>query len=156
MGNKISLRDVKVDDLQILFEQERDPVANLMAAYPSKDEESFMSVWKNKIRDKNGPIIKAITCDQGLAGSIECWEKDGKWLVGYWIGRDYWGKGIGTAALRQFLMHLEMRPLYAYVGNHNKASIRVLEKCGFTISGHGTFFSEVHGHDIKETIFICK
>ncbi len=61
---------------------------------------------------------------------------------------------MATAALQEFLIQLKIRPLLAYVANHNKASIRVLEKCGFTISSHGTFFSEVHGHDMEETIFI--
>jgi RimJ/RimL family protein N-acetyltransferase len=75
-------------------------------------------------------------------------------LVGYWIGKEYWGRGIATAALQEFLTHLKMRPLHAYVAKHNKASIRVLEKCGFKVSRHGNFFSEVHGRDIEETIFI--
>jgi RimJ/RimL family protein N-acetyltransferase len=137
------------------FEQERDPIANRMAAYPAKDEASFMSLWKNKIRGEDRALMQTILCNECVAGSIECWEKDGKWLVGYWIGREYWGKGIATAALRKFLGHVKKRPLHAYVSNHNKASFRVLEKCRFTVLGRGTFFSEVHGHEIEETVFVC-
>jgi hypothetical protein len=36
MANTILLRDVIKDDLEIFFEQERDPVANLLAAFPAE------------------------------------------------------------------------------------------------------------------------
>jgi RimJ/RimL family protein N-acetyltransferase len=87
IANTISLREVQEDDLKILFEQERDPIANRMAAYPAKDEESFMTHWMNKIRDENRIFIRTILYNESVAGSIECWKKDGKWIVGYWIGR---------------------------------------------------------------------
>ena len=46
--------------------------------------------------------------------------------------RALWGRGIASEALAEFL-HLEQsRPLYAGVAPHNIASIRVLQKCGFT------------------------
>lgn len=34
----------------------------------------------------------------------------------YWIGKEYWGKGIATNALRGFLKHVTIRPLYARAG----------------------------------------
>ena len=52
---------------------------------------------------------------------------------GYWIDREYWGKGIATKALSRFLCQVTERPLCALVARHNTASIRVLEKCGFAI-----------------------
>lgn len=58
--------------------------------------------------------------------------------VGYWIGSAYWGNGIATAALAAFLQQVQMRPLYAHVAKHNRGSLRVLEKCGFTIIGEET------------------
>ncbi len=54
---------------------------------------------------------------------------------GYWIGREYWGKGIASAALADFLDVVEDRPLHARVAKHNAGSIRVLEKCGFARCG---------------------
>ena len=62
-------------------------------------------------------------------------EKSGEREVGYWIGREYWGKGVATRAVSTFLGHVKTRPLYAHVAKDNIASIRVLEKCGFKISG---------------------
>lgn len=60
--------------------------------------------------------------------------------VGYWIGVEFWGRGIATEAVRQlttlaFARHPELRRLYAmpYVGN--AASARVLEKAGYTREG---------------------
>lgn len=52
-------------------------------------------------------------------------------LKSYWIGKQYWGKGIATEALLNFLPKLKVRPLYARAAKENPASIRVLEKCGF-------------------------
>ncbi|HEX9687861.1 MAG TPA: GNAT family N-acetyltransferase, partial [Thermoanaerobaculia bacterium] len=61
----------------------------------------------------------------------------GERLVGYWIGKEYWGRGVATRALSKFLGHVKTRPLYARVAKHNVASIRVLEKSGFIVSGEG-------------------
>jgi RimJ/RimL family protein N-acetyltransferase len=64
--------------------------------------------------------------------------RSGQREVGYWIGSEYWGKGIATRALAAFLEHDRTRPLHARVAKHNVASVRVLEKCGFTVIGEGT------------------
>jgi RimJ/RimL family protein N-acetyltransferase len=66
------------------------------------------------------------------------WERDRKRLVGFWIGKPYWGKGVATWALRAFLGVIEARPLYAHVARHNGGSIRVLKKCGFTFCAEQT------------------
>jgi RimJ/RimL family protein N-acetyltransferase len=51
--------------------------------------------------------------------------------VGYWLGREYWGRGAATTALCDFLKVERQRPLHATVASHNIGSIRVLQKCGF-------------------------
>jgi len=48
------------------------------------------------------------------------------------------------------------RPLYAYVATANVGSIRVLEKCGFTLLGHETEFDERLGEKIEEALFVLK
>ena len=40
-------------------------------------------------------------------------------LVGYWIGRRDWGRGIATRALALFLERVTTRPLYAFVAVNN-------------------------------------
>ena len=66
-----------------------------------------------------------------VAGNVGCWTQNGQRLVGYWIGKEHWGKGVATQMLSLLLRLVADRPSYAYVARHNVASIRVLEKCGF-------------------------
>src|SRR5688572_690909 len=72
--------------------------------------------------------------------------------VGDWIGREYWGRGVGTRALSQFLDDVRTRLLYARVATHNVASLRVLEKCGFTISGRYDRSSNAGGAQVEELV----
>jgi len=121
-----------------------------MAAFPSRDRESFMAHWAKILGDAT--IDKqTILYDGQVAGNIVCFEQSGERDVGYWIGKPYWGKGIATEALSAFLGQVKPRPLYARVAKHNIASIRVLEKCGFTITGEDTF-SEEGGQVMEEFI----
>ena len=127
----VSLRDVLDDDLPILFEHQLDPAATAMATVPSRDREAFIAHWE-RIRADDSVVLKTIVADGQVAGNVVSWQHEGERLVGYWIGRDHWSKGIATAALAAFLQVVETRPLRARVAEHNIASIRVLEKCGFT------------------------
>lgn len=121
-------------NLPIFFEQQLDPDATAMAAFPAKDRESFMAHWA-KIMADDSNILKTILFDGQVAGNIVSWEQSGEREVGYWIGKEFWGKGNATKALAAFLGHVKTRPLYAHVAKHNIASRRVLEKCGFRMFG---------------------
>jgi RimJ/RimL family protein N-acetyltransferase len=127
-----------------------------MAAFPARDKDDFMSHWKIKILAVENNFKKTIIFNGHIAGNLLCWEQDGKWLVGYWIGQEYWGRGIATSALKEFLQFFNIRPLYAYVSKNNIGSIRVLEKCGFTTENDEKSFSKVHGHDVEEVLMVCK
>ena len=130
MNTNVVLRDVIESDLPIFFEHQLDEEAVKTAAFPSRDSDSFMAHWA-KIRRDEKNILRTILFDGQVAGNIVSWEQDSEQWVGYWIGKAYWGRGVGTAALRVFLEQVKTRPLYAYVAKHNIGSIRVLEKCGF-------------------------
>src|SRR5207248_2088714 len=114
------------------------PESSRMAAFPSRDHEAFMAHWARCLADKM-VVVQAILFGGRVAGNIVCWDRSGERTVGYWIGREFWGRGIATAALSQFLDLVKERPLVACVAKHNVASLRVAQKCGFTISGEGTF-----------------
>ena len=129
----VTLRDVALRDLRVFFAHQLDEEATRMAALPSRDEPAFRQHWETKVLGDGTVTKKTILSDGEVAGNILAFERDGKLLVGYWIGRAFWGKGVATAALAQFLEHVKTRPLHAYVAKHNVASIRVLEKCGFAI-----------------------
>ncbi len=129
--NKIQLRAVVESDLPILFEYQRQPEATQMAAFPARDRAAFMAHWKKILSDES-VVAFAVVVDGAVAGHIGCWIQEGERLVGYWIGKEYWGQGIATQALALFLRRFETRPIHAHVARHNVASIRVLEKCGFS------------------------
>ena len=151
MTDNVLLRDVFASDLPIFFEQQLDPVANQMAAFPARDREAFMAHWAKILADKSN-ILKTILYDDRVAGNIVSWEhpdEGSEREVGYWLGREYWGRGIATQALSLFLDHMTTRPLYAYVAKHNLASIRVLEKCGFTIIGEDKWSSGTLGEEVE-------
>ena len=129
---RVWLRDVLDSDRPIFFEHQRDPEANRMAAFPARDHEAFAAHW-DKIRGDSSNILKTIVFEGKVAGNIGSWVAGDKRLVGYWVGRDLWGQGIATTALKEFVGQVKTRPLHGFVVKHNTASIRVLEKCGFAV-----------------------
>jgi RimJ/RimL family protein N-acetyltransferase len=130
MDDRVSLRDVEDGDLEQLFEHQREPEANRMAAFPPRDRDAFFAHWaRTRVNPSN--IMQAVIVDGQVAGNMMSWEHDGRRLVGYWIGSAYWGRGIATRALVLFLRQLTDRPLHAHVAVGNVGSIRVLEKAGF-------------------------
>lgn len=148
------LRDVLAEDLEIFFDHQMDPLANQMAAFPARTKEVFLNHWRMKILGNETAFRKTILVDGAVAGHILCWEQEGKRLVGYWLGQKFWGRGIATTALLEFLNVMSERPLFAYVAGQNVGSIRVLEKCGFTLYEKGKIFSSVHGREIEEFLMV--
>jgi len=59
--------------------------------------------------------------------------------IGYWLGEEFWGRGIATDALIAMTHHVfanyDVCRIYAYVFEWNRASARVLEKAGYTLEG---------------------
>jgi RimJ/RimL family protein N-acetyltransferase len=151
MANEVHLRDVTENDIPVFFEQQLEPEANRMAAFPARDRESFMKHWARILNDEN-VYKKTILFNGRLAGNIVSFEQFGVRAVGYWLGKEYWSKGIATQALSAFLGHVKERPLYAYVAKHNIASRRVLEKCGFTLYSEDSLFSGASGDVVEEFI----
>ena len=132
---EVSLRTLKDDDLPILFSFYSDPVSVAMAGMPPRDEEAFYA-HRAKTMANPSNVLLGITVGGELIGDIGSWpDEGGQRRLGYWIGREYWGRGIATAALTAFLGELTERPLYADVLRTNVGSLRVLQKCGFAVVG---------------------
>jgi len=131
------LRDVVETDLPVFYDQQLDPESTRMAAFPPRNEWTvFLAHWKTKVLADPANRAQTIVWNERVAGYIASWPDEERRLIAYWVGREYWGRGIATAALAEFLGHERARPLHAFVAAHNMGSIRVLEKCGFTrISG---------------------
>jgi RimJ/RimL family protein N-acetyltransferase len=151
MINHVILREVTEADLPIFFEHQLDPDANRMAAFPARDRNAFMAHWAKILSDET-LITKAILVDGQVAGNIVSWAQFGEREVGYWIGKEYWGKGVATRALAAFLGDISARPLYAHVAKHNIGSRRVLEKCGFIICGEDRLLADASGEQVEEFI----
>ena len=150
----VLLREVTQADLPIFFAQQRDSVANYMAAFTVKypaDHDAFTARWARILSDdtiQTGTILY----NGQVAGHVVKFEQSGELEVSYWLGRDYWGKGLATQALSAFLRDLTMRPLYARAVKDNLASLRVLEKCGFTVCGHAKDYANARGEEVEEVI----
>lgn len=154
MTSTVRLREVMAGDLEVFFEQQKDPDANYMAAFTAKDpsdRDGYMGYW-TKVLDDESITWRTILYGDDIAGSVLRFEQFGKPSVSYWISKEYWGKGVATEALRQFLRLVETRPLYARAAKDNIASIRVLEKCGFVLSGEEKGFANARGEEIAEVV----
>lgn len=155
MAPKLLLRDVVEDDLTILFEQQKDTQANFMAAFTAKeptDRSAFIAHW-NRIMADPAVLIKTITVNGQVVGHVLRYEELGRLEVSYWIGKEYWGRGFATQALAVFLDHCEpARPIYARAVKDNLGSLRVLEKCGFSIIGEEKGFANARGAEVDELI----
>jgi RimJ/RimL family protein N-acetyltransferase len=134
-GPVVTLRPVEDADLPILYAHQADPEAAAMAAMPSRERAAFDEHWA-RIRLAPATMIRTVLAGGIVAGNVLAWRADdGATLVGYWIGREQWGRGVASAALAAFLEELSTRPLWATVALDNPASRRVLAKCGFVATG---------------------
>lgn len=100
-----------------------------------------MRHWRTNILGSAVAVSRTIVFDGQVVGNIGAWtDADSRERrLGYWIGREFWGQGIASAAVAQFLAFESFRPLTAHVARHNLASIRVLEKSGFVRAGDDAF-----------------
>jgi RimJ/RimL family protein N-acetyltransferase len=127
------LRAVTPEDMDVHFAQQAEPEAIAMAAVPAREREAFDAHWQKALADPQN-LVLTVEVDGAVAGSALSFVKDGRRMVGYWLGREWWGRGIASEALGRLLDRLsDERPLFATVVTHNPASRRVLEKHGFTV-----------------------
>ena len=148
------LRNVTESDLPIFFEQQLDAEANHMAAFTAddpSDQEAFRAHWTRILLDETVTTRTIVVLGQ-VVGHVLKYEELGRPEVSYWIGRDYWGRGIASLALATFLAQVRARPLYARAARDNLASLRVLQKCGFVRSGESRGFATARGCEIDEVL----
>jgi RimJ/RimL family protein N-acetyltransferase len=127
----VGLRPVRREDIEVFYEHQLEPAATAMAGFPSRGREAFFAHWERTLVRPDARVM-TITEGDAVAGNIGSWADDGRVLLGYWTGSAHWGRGVATAAVREYLAaHEPRRPVYAYVAATNGASVRVLEKCGF-------------------------
>lgn len=144
----VELRETIEDDLPILYAFQADPEASAMAAFPSRTWPAFVE-HQAKIAADPAATVRTILADGSVVGSIGSWAGGDERDLGYWIGREYWGRGFATAALLAFLQVDMTRPLWAHAAENNVGSRRVLEKAGFVEERR-----EIGDDGVTEGIFV--
>jgi RimJ/RimL family protein N-acetyltransferase len=152
MGAEVYVKRVEDGDVEAFYQHQADPQATRMAAFPAREREAFAAHWAT-LRADPAIITETIVAAGQVAGNVVSWEQSGERLVGYWIGRQFWGRGIATRALQLFVLQVRSRPLYAHVAAHNVASMRVLQKCGFRETAVGEPPAVADGDGVAEVVF---
>lgn len=132
----IRLRPIVEADLPTFYAHQADPKVAAMAGFTPRDHDAFYLHWRTKVLADPSSSKHAVLADGALAGNVLGFDRGGKRLVGYWYGKEHWGRGIASEALRQFLLLEKQRPLHAWVIPSNAGSMRVLEKNGFQSGEH--------------------
>jgi RimJ/RimL family protein N-acetyltransferase len=148
----ITLRDVESSDLEAFYQQQLDPEAIRMAAFVSEDPKNktaFAAHWA-EILDSAQITNRTIVADGRIAGHIAFFPQEGNLEVTFWLGREFWGRGLATEALNRMLQLVADRPILARAAADNVGSIRVLQKCGFQIVGKNRDFANGRGEEIEE------
>ena len=158
-SGRIVLRPWRESDAAALYKYASDPEVGPRAGWPPHEsiEESLQVIrtifhsdttWAIVLKETGEPLgaMGYMSSDDNLLPS-----REGEPLVGYWVGRPYWNRGICTEALQLMLDHIrrttEIRSL---IGSHfmdNPASGRVMEKCGFIPTGETCVDKTLAGSD---------
>ena len=151
----IKLKPTKVSDLDILFQFQLDKEGGYLAAFTPKDptdKSAYLSKHKKLIADPT-VNIQTILFDNVIVGSIAKFVMEGDTEITYWIDRNYWGQGIATKALIEFLSIETSRPIYGRVAFDNFGSQKILEKCGFLKIRVDKGFANARQTEIEEFIY---
>jgi len=157
----VTTRPLEHDDIAAVYALQHDPKGAAMAGVEGEfvAEDVFKENMKALIgKGEEAAFIFAIMAAGEMAGYIVCLQgPSGKWQVSYWLDQRFWGRGIATAAFRQLLERLPAnilnQHLYAAVIDSNAASVRLLEKFGFTAFKQRDFLSAAHGEMKRQTLF---
>lgn len=152
---KITIRKTELSDLDTLFQFQLDKEGGFMAAFMPKDptdKSSYINKHTQLLKDptvNNHSIIRETV----VVGSIAKFIMEGDAEITYWIDRKFWGQGIATKALQDFLQIELTRPLFGRVAFDNFGSQKVLEKCGFVKIGEDKGFANARQAEVTEFIY---
>lgn len=163
---KVSLRKYQESDIPRLVELGNNKaVSRYLLRFPYPYQESDAKFWIAHVSQlDSGTCSRVIENDKGefvgAVGATRC--ENGMAEIGYWIGEPYWGQGLASAALAKFIGHcfqqLGYKKLFATVLDPNKASMRVLEKCGFQEEGvqqEQQVCKDGKRHDVHRFVICC-
>ena len=153
--SNITLTETEEDDLNAFFLFQLDKEANYLAAFTSKDPNDKAAYIEKYTKHLADPAIhmRTIRVNGVIAGSIAKFIMENEAGITYWIDRNFWGQGIATTALSDFLKIEKIRPIYGHVAFDNYGSQKVLEKCGFVKIGMDKGFANARQTEIEEYIY---
>ena len=154
-NNNITLTKTEKEDLELFFQFQLDKEANYLAAFTSKDSNdktAYIEKYSKFLSDpeKN---LRTIRVNNEIAGSISKFILEKEAEITYWIDRKFWGQGIATAALQNFLKIEKIRPIFGRVAFDNYGSQKVLEKSGFIKIGKDKGFANARQEEIEKYIY---
>ncbi|MBF9219889.1 GNAT family N-acetyltransferase [Hymenobacter sp. BT662] len=148
----VTLMETAKEELGTFFKFQLDQEAAHLAAFMPKDTNDKAAYIERYTKYLADPTIhmRTVKVDGVIAGSIAKFMMGGEAGITYWIDRKFWGQGIATTALRDFLKIEHTRPLHAGVAFDNYGSRKVLEKCGFVQTGTDRGFANARQAEIEE------
>ncbi len=154
-GN-ISLRPMREDDVPALFENQLDGTAQHLAAFTddrtARDGDAFRQKYRNILAD-DAIVSRVVEIDGEVVGSVATFPIEGDLELTYWIRKDWWGRGVASAAVAALLDEVAVRPVYGRVVQDNVGSVRVLERNGFVRVGSEESFAPGRRTTVTELIF---
>ena len=122
------------------FQKTRDPEIQALIPQKAQTLEAALADYELTLLPNAKSYGKSIFADGVHVGDIWCYcigEEDPDAMLSFCIfEKKLWHRGIATAATKQFLSEIKNRfsltsvGAFTYATNH--ASLRVLQKCGFT------------------------
>ncbi|SDO95639.1 Acetyltransferase (GNAT) domain-containing protein [Streptomyces sp. cf386] len=95
------------------------------------------------------PLLRTVVGDGVVVGHAAVFGSPSEREVTYVVGRPHWGRGIAYRALAELIQLEGTRPLHADAAADNAGSIRVLEKCGFAVTGRSRCSAHARGHEFE-------
>jgi len=117
---------------------------------PKDPTDKFAYIEKHtKLLDDSTVNNQTIILDNIIVGSTAKFLMEGDTEITYWIDRKFWGQGIATKTLNEFLAIESNRPIFGRVAFDNFGSQKVLEKCGFVKVGTDKGFANARQAEIE-------
>ena len=149
----LRLRHFRPDDFEAFHTIVSDyEVVKMLGSWPFPAEAAFTRMRMETPEAKAGQVL-VIEVDGVFAGTIGGMSRG----IGYMLGQAFWGRGIGTWAVREMVQRMfegsNIGEVTASVWQDNAASARVLEKCGFKRAGTGEFYAKARGETMAYADF---
>lgn len=140
----IELRELKSDDREWLvrYLNNEQLVRYLTSRIPQPYSFDDANWWV-EVGSKEGAFVRAITFNGSFCGVIGVYTKEAEYAhaaeLGYWVAQEYWNQGIASRAVIEFtelvFAATAIQRIYAVVTAPNLASLKVMEKAGYSLEG---------------------